>query len=243
MLYEMTNQISQEELKEYVLHGLATDIFIAERAYELFVTIGKKGKQFDSKYQEFFKASQGAFKDQFLLSLARLFDRPSTRNKIRCVQGLLNHLVDNKNRLPMIVEKYNLAETMKYSNFNPVAVEIVLSDGPDAQITESIQQHFHRLLETQENLRLLDKLKVLRDKRLAHNELVSLTGNEMSEAIDNVTFQELYTLLAIPKELLGVVGWAYMSMVFVHDGVYHLSEDAKRASLKLTKLADDYFID
>ncbi len=238
----MFELMTPEKLKQFVLHGLASDIFIAERAYESFVAIGKKGKQFKSKYNPFFIAAQDAFKDQFLIAMARLFDKPSSRHETRCIRGLLNLLENNKSSLPAIQEPYNLAETMTHAGFDQTLIDQVLSGGSDIEITEGIVKHFELLMESPTQARLLKRLKELRDKRLAHNELVSAQGGSMKETIDQITYQELFTLLSIAKNLLGVVGWAYMNTLFVIDGEYHLTDDAKRASQKLAQMADDYFV-
>jgi predicted transcriptional regulator len=45
-------------------------------------------------------------------------------------------------------------------------------------------------------------------------------------------------LLTIAQELVGLVGWAYLSTVYTHDGEYVLSDDAKRAALAMQRLLE-----
>src|SRR6266853_1037369 len=95
-------QITKKEFEETVLNGLASDIFIAERSYGMFKTIGEQFESINQskQYVELFKVTQAAYKDQFLLATARLFDSASDRNKTRSVQGLLKFMSDNLSRLP-----------------------------------------------------------------------------------------------------------------------------------------------
>jgi hypothetical protein len=230
-------RISKKELEDLILHGLAPDIFIAERAFSMFRTIGEKSKELSERnnYGEFFGSTQTAFKDQFLLAVSRIFDTPSKRNKTRCVKGVLQFLSDNSKRLPEIVERYNLILVMEKAGFDRQATKLVEQVNKDAEVTIAIVNHFNSLLESSQNKKLILRIKELRDKKLAHNELIK---NELPEAIDIITFKDLFSLVEIAKDLIGIIGWAYMSTMFVHNGVYHLTADAKRPSSSLARLIE-----
>lgn len=230
--------ITKEELENLILHGIASDIFIAERAYSMFKTIGDKSDDISGRngYQDFFLSAQIAFKDQFLLAASRIFDTPS-RNKTRCVLGVLTYLSNNSNRLPKIVENLNLISAMQMVGFSSDIIGLVSQPDRDKEITVAIVQHFNSLIGSPENRKLLIRLKGLRDKRLAHNELVGI-GENLAESIDIVTYRDLLTLIEIAKGLVGVIGWAYMSMVFVHNGRYLLTDDAQRPNKVLKRLMD-----
>lgn len=232
-------KITNQELEEIVLHGIAVDIFTAERAYCMFTTIGKESNLIGSNnYQEFFRSAQAAFRDQFLLAMGRLFDKASDRNKTRCIAGIIELIENNSFRLPAIVERTNLCMVMRNSNFGEESLKMVLNEKKDEEIAIEIVNHFKQLLNSKENLRLSEKLKEIRDKRLAHNDLKITTDSELIDKIDIITFKDLYSLVEIAKHFIGVIGWAFMSMVFMHDGEYHLTESAKRPRHLLLQLFD-----
>lgn len=228
-------KVSKKKFEELILHGLAADIFIADRAYSMFKTIGESSNELSKRnnYGEFFGSAQAAFKDQFLLAISRIFDSPSKRNETRCLKGVLQFLEHNSNRLPRIVERYNLILVMERIGFNNQAIDLAKQGNKDNELTLAITNHFNSLLESPHNKKLILRLKELRDKRLAHNELIK---NELTESLDVITFKDLFSLVEIAKELIGIIGWAYMSMMFVHAGVYHLTDDAHRPNRSLIRL-------
>jgi hypothetical protein len=230
-------RITKQELEEIVLKGIAADVFIAERAYSMFKIIGENGSSiYNSKYQQFFKSTQAAFKDQFLLAMSRLFDKPSDRNKTRCMLGVIDLIVKNSFRLPTIIERDNLILVMRRANFEEDTLGLLYQDGRDEEIALRIASHFKEILNSPTILRLIEKLKEIRDKRLAHNDLIESTQSDLTETIEVVTFKELFSLIDIVKDFVGIIGWAFMSMVFMHDGKYHLTSDAMRPSYLLPDL-------
>ena len=74
----------------------------------------------------------------------------------------------------------------------------------------------------------IHKLKHFRDKRIAHNEAAEITAP---------TWEALKELVSIAQNFVGVIGWAFFGTVYVHNGEYLLTSDAKRASRALDRLA------
>lgn len=232
-------RITKQQLNDIVLHGIATDIFIAERAYAMFKTIGEQSHiLLGNDYQGFFKSAQEAFKDQFLLAMSRLFDSPSDRNFTRCIRGLIDFLARNSFRLPEIIERENLWHVMKDANFDNETLELVLKNHKDVEVLKRIVGHYETLLNSPENSRKLLKLREIRDRRLAHNELKKSSSSELTETINIITFKDLFGLLNIAKQFVGIIGWSFMSMVFIIDGSYHLTDDAERPKYSLLALFD-----
>lgn len=231
-------KITKKELEDQILHGIAVDIFKAERAYALFTTLGAHGEAIKESrgFSELFRAIQDSWKDEFLLAIARLFDTPSNKYPTRCITGLLQFLAKNSTRLPDIIEQPNLFKTMIDVGFDHKAVHDLQRQGNGANISLAILSHFNNKINSHNTQLLLTKLKELRDKRLAHNELLVESPERMEQDDVVVTFKDLFSLVAIAKNLVGVVGWAYMSMVFMHNGQYRLSIDAERPKFALTRL-------
>ena len=94
--------------------------------------------------------------------------------------GVLRFLSDNSQRLPTIIEKSNLISAMQKAGFDSDSTRLVNQTGKDKEVTSAIANHFYSLLESPYNKKLLLPLKDLRDKKLAHNELVKI-GDELTE--------------------------------------------------------------
>lgn len=219
-------QISKTELEDIVLHGIAADIFIAERAYTMLKTIGElSGRVNKTDYSSFFGCTQTAFKDQFMMATSRLYDKPSPKYQTRCIEGLLRYLESNSDRLPTIVEKNQLVDSMIEAGMQPTHTNSVFKIG-DKEVTHMIVSFFRRVVDQAH----IEKLRNFRNKSLAHNELV--------EKIDSITYKELLDLIDKAKQLVGIVGWAYMSMAFTVNGRYHLTEDAHGPKYSLALLID-----
>jgi hypothetical protein len=230
-------RITKKELEQMVLSGIAADVFIAERAYSMFKMIGDNGGSIaKSEYREFFKSSQGAFKDQFLLAMARLFDKPSNRNKTRCILGVIDLIVKNSFRLPNIIEKNNLFLVMKNAGFDEETLSLIYQNDRDEEIAIRIATYYKEILNSPTITRLSGKIKEIRDQRLAHNDLIVSTSIDLSDTLDVVTFKELFSLISVAKDFVGIIGWAFMSMVFMNDREYSLTNDAVRPSYSLADL-------
>lgn len=117
---------------------------------------------------------------------------------------------------------------MEEIGFDNVQLDRFRENGNNPEMTMAIVKHFSHLLESPEQKRLLDRLKEIRNKKLAHNEITSTTPHSLAETLDIVTFRDLAGILEISKHFIRPIGWAYMNTVFLHDGRYHLSDDAQR---------------
>ena len=128
-------QISKTELEDIVRHGIATDIFIAERAYTMLKTIGEQAGRINrTDYSSFFGCTQMALKDQFMMATSRLYDKPSTKYQTRCIEGHLRYLESNSDRLPTIAEKNQLVDSLIEAGMQPSHAKSVFKIG-DKEVT------------------------------------------------------------------------------------------------------------
>lgn len=86
---------------------------------------------------------------------------------------------------------------------------------------------FREILDSEAVSKAVDSLKYVRDKRVAHNEAAESHGP---------TWEALRSLLEHAQNFVGVVGWVFFNTVYVHEGAYLLSDDAKRPSRALSRL-------
>lgn len=224
--------VSKQHLAELVKAGVLTDIFKAERAYEVLKTIGENAEAIntsESNFGELLGTLQGHAQTEALISIARLYDRPSTRYPTRCLQSLLDELEAKAELLPPIVERYNLASELSRLGMCSERAAL-LGPAPDADVTRAMVAFIRERLVQPSVLESIERVKTFRDKFIAHN--------EAAHSIEGPTWSAVLQLLALAQELVGIVGWAYLSTVYIHEGQYLPSSDAKRAGLAMRRMLE-----
>jgi hypothetical protein len=219
-----------EELKDILQKGLVADILTMETAYLLHKEIGVNADTLNSwengNFGELFGTIQNALVSEAILAAARIFDKPNARYPTRCIRRALELMEQGVHDLPEIVESHNTKLNL-------------LESGADAEVIESVDQgksvfiplyvaSVRRMLDSDEVVEKVEKLKHVRDKRIAHNEAASVVGP---------TWEAVLDLVGQVQSFVGVVGWAFFSIVYVTDNSYFLSEDAQRPARALKRLA------
>lgn len=224
--------LSKEELDELVKAGAVTDIFKAERAYAVLKTIGENAGAINASERNFgevFGVLQGHAQTEALIAVARLYDRPSKRYPTRCLHALLDELEAKADDLPPIIEKYNLAKELARQGMSVDKVALVNS-APDADVTRAMIAFLRMRLDEADVVEAIERVRNVRDKRIAHN--------EAAHEVAGPTWNAALLLLARAKEIVGVVGWAYLSTVYVHEGRYSLSSDAQRSGSAMRRVLE-----
>jgi len=224
--------LSKEELDEMVKAGAVTDIFKAERAYAVLKTIGENAEAINASERnvgEVFGVLQGHAQTEALIAVARLYDRPSKRYPTRCLQALLGELEAKAADLPPITQKYNLAQELTRQGMSADEVALVNS-APDVDVTRAMMAFLRGRLDAPDAMEAVERVKNVRDKRIAHN--------EAAHAVEGPTWKAVLRLLTLAKEIVGLVGWAYLSTVYLHEGRYFLSDNAERPGLAMRRVLE-----
>ncbi len=207
------------------------DIFKMEQAFELVKTIGTSTTELKygnlQSYDELFGAIQYSLQLEALLAAARIYDIPSKKYPTRCLRGILQLLSENTTELPQIREPHQLVLHLKYMNAPNELITIGECGGENFAL--ALSAYFDFLLNQPDRLIALEKLKLIRDKAIAHNE-------KRDNKLLGPTWISLKDLIEVSKNFVGVLGWAYFSTAYVIDGEYILSSDALRASNSLKRL-------
>jgi len=223
-------EITRDQIEDIVKHGLVADIFRMERSYSLLKIIGVNAEVINAQgagnFGELFGALQSALQTDAVLAVARLYDTPNKKYPIRCIRGLLKFLEEHKGNLPKIREQDDLEKELNRIGMNQS--EITLASTDEAAFAIALSKHFSSVLEDAKTIDTIGKLKSIRDKAIAHNEQVS--------RIEGPTWQGLEELMQHAKDLVGVLGWSYLNTVYVHDGEYIMTRDAKRSSRAMNRL-------
>lgn len=220
---------TKEELKELIWNGIAADVFLSERWFYLFTSIGEVFPEIQKKNLSplFFNNAKLAFRDQFLIATARLFDLQSKKYKTSGVLIVLDFLSKNVTRLSFGKERGHIADAMVMAGFDKQSIELLRDESSDLATAKNIINHFTLAYENSETLKLIETLKALRDKVLAHRDLDGLPEK------NGITFKQLFSLVEIPKQLISILGWAYIDSAFSLNGKYILTDDSQAPARSL----------
>jgi hypothetical protein len=229
---------AKERLKDYLLDGIAREIFRADEAYSLAVEIGNNADQINAaNFGEFFGSLQIILSDRQTLSAVKIFD-PIKKYPTRSIPGTLSLLEDNAD-LWEIPGQQELHQTLVEAGS-----EVALVEGLDnVQLTHAIVAYFRDTLPSSEQVDphklsvSLSALRQFRDKTIAHNEDIEAV------ALPKATWGDATSLVSYAKKFVAIVGIGYLNLNFggrfgqdESDDDYALTSDARRASVNLQRL-------
>jgi hypothetical protein len=212
----------QNRLKEIITTGVAIDIFDAEESLSLSLYIsGNAEKINDASFGSFFGSIQRYLDRQLILSTVKIFEKEGNRHKIKSIPSALKLMKNHANEIK-ILDRCNLNNSIeKLSIFDNQ------SEVKDVETTNNIANYF---LEKIPKINI-NKLKIVRDKRIAHHEHV------VTDSIKSPTYNEIIELIDFAKEFLEIVGRPYTATAYKSDdGHNFLSSDAQRAKRCLKRL-------
>lgn len=225
--------LNKEQLAELLKLGPVADIFHAERAYALLMTIGEHAAQINdstSNFGELLGSIQGLAQVDVLLSVARLYDRPSGRNPTRCLETLLVDVEASGASLPGITDRQRLRQGLVQLGMTDCNADALIRQ-PDPAAGVAAAAFLRSLLSQPKVVGDLQLVRVVRDKRIAHNEDV--------RAPTGPTWRAILDLIDLAKAIVGLLGWAYLNTVYMHDdGTYTLTSDAERPARAMLRMLE-----
>lgn len=218
------------DLRALVEGGLVSDIFRMDRAHGLLQSIGTNAADLNDKangnFGELFGAFQAALVTECALAAARIYDPPKKQYSTRCMRATLDFVTGRATEFTAIREPYQLSRTLSAYGL-PNSLSQSISNGPE-QFARALTAHYYSVLSDPQTQKTIGDLKVLRNKVIAHN--------QNTAPISGPTWVSLRTLVTHAKSFVGALGWAYLSVVYDHDGRFILSDDAQRPSNALNRL-------
>ncbi|HPA20880.1 MAG TPA: hypothetical protein PLU30_24240 [Verrucomicrobiae bacterium] len=220
-----------EQLREVIKHGITVDILDAERAWFLVQEILGTHDALAPPWKTFSSHLASMAVNQITLSACKIFEVEKRQYPLWSIPTALKILSANAGVL-RVNNRLAVERRLARAGFTPVNIN-------DEDITRHIANHFDQILPNTQyrgnNLRAcqtLDHLKLWRDKRVAHNEMID------PDHLPPVEMNDVWELLALAKRFVGVVGLAYIGEVFdSDDGSYLSSNDARRPTLAFRRLA------
>jgi AbiU2 len=224
---------AKETLKNYLMEGIADDLFAAEQTYALLKQIGQNADGINqAKFGALFGPLQVVLSNAFFLSVAKLFEKPNRKYPTRSIPSVLQLLERSSHEL-LIEERMAVMRRLAAAGMTIESVEKT----PDSEITLRIVQFYTASLPSIELAtwcemsKSLSALVTRRDKVVAHNEMIDRS------TLPQTSWADIERLMSYAKGFIDVVGIGYISMCFAgDDGHYFLTQDARVASHVLSKL-------
>jgi hypothetical protein len=216
------------DLSDIIEKGLVPDLFKAERAYYIYKEIGKYADTINtsqSSIKQILIVLQSMSFSEAILSLARIYDEPHNKYPTRCIKQLIKILYEpEKNGLTTIKEKFlALSEIQHYGI--PKYIEEYLHNDEAILFAKNLAQHIESELIQPEFIEILNEIKDIRDKYLAHNESIV--------NIKTVTWKNFDYLIEFVQMIIGIVGWAFFTNSYSMKGDYKLSKESKLVSYNI----------
>ncbi len=226
--------MSIQRARKNILEYTTTEIFLGHNAIGVYIAISDHASRLNaSSFSQVFGTIQRHAFDAFILSLCKLYERPSQRYPNSSIPTTLELLRKNPSELTSGIQNYVQPE--RYIQAHIDETFVVSGDDDTKRIPGLILDHFseHCPQTPPRNGKqldfILDALKVLRDKRVAHHEntdLSLLTKTNLDGAI---------RLLAFAQTVVNLVGYGFFGYsrdAEVGVGCFHPQECEVWSSMK-----------
>lgn len=198
--------MENDELKDFVERGLATDYLEVERHYFVFRTLGANADLINKANNDFRKKAvvylQNSAMDLCILSITRIFDRKGIY-ATRCLEEVINRCSYQKSVYFPIELDYYLA----ISYLIDLTETGLLSD--DLNQENSFTDFLLRVLKSEIVSRASKNVKDIRNKYIAHNE-------HLVDPLRIPSFwDDYYLLLKIARAYLMIIGSVFVSSHYI----------------------------
>ena len=217
---------AEERLKDYLLNGIAKEIFLADEAYALAEEIGRHAEAIHADgFASLFGTLQVSLSDRQTLSITKMFDRPS-RYPTRSILAILDMLSTNA-ELWGIPQRHVLHQELIGAGVERSSVERL----SNVALTHAIVNHYENTLT---NLYpALMELRQSRDKVIAHNEAIERS------LLQSPTWGAAISVVKYAKDFVSTIGFGYLSLFLGSgSGRYCLAHDARRTTIDLRRLLE-----
>lgn len=229
----MNTQTMESTLKDYLLYGIAKEIFFADEAKLLVVEIGKYAGILNAQgFGKLFGSLQVAYSDRQTLCVTKMFDPQKPRYPTRSIPAILN-LIENNVSIWTLPQKHKLHETLTDAGQDRQYVETL----DNTQLSLAIASHFRSTLPQEKRASIcslsksLMALREARNKVIAHNEAVDQSARTYPN------WGDAEALVAYAKNFLVTISFGFLSLYLGQDSnSYYPASDAYGTSVALNQL-------
>jgi len=213
------------QLDDIVGWGVVHDVFDAEEASAVLTLIGRHAAIInEATFGAFFGSLQRILGRSLLLAVARMYETEKAY-ALRSLPAAFKHLRTYGHQL-----KVNDREVIRLAFLKLGESISVIAAADDLVVTATLADAFEKRFVVLQS-KAGNAVKTLRDKIIAHHELIDVT------TLPTATYAEIDELIEFAKEFIGVIGAAYTNVAYrAGDGRFFLSLDAERSTLCLKRL-------
>jgi len=206
----------EEKTLNSMSNGLLNDILNAEILLESVKAIGKRAEELNrTRFGMLFGGFQRAFQQAFVLSISRIFDRASAKHKTVSIEALIRQLKRGARGL-RIRNRRLVAHILTCMGHGDELAGVK----DDVEFTNRVASIIENELKGRQPI--IRKVKELRNKRIAHNELVD------PEALKAPTWEEAESLLEFARNFETIVGQGYLLTCLVDAHYRWISTSSSR---------------
>ena len=226
----MDTKTAEATLEDYLIHGIASDIFFADEAKSLCVEVGNHAEKVNAEgFGQLFGSIQAAYSDRQTLAVAKMFDPKDRNYPTRSIPAVLS-LLEEYALLWSLPEKTALQNRLASAGLG----EPTISAMNNEQLSLAVAAHFRSTLPRTngtDSLSLaLGKIRQARNKSIAHNEAIAQSARTLP------TWGEAESLVNYAKDVVTTMMFGFLSATMGHRGSYYATADADRTSIALTRL-------
>jgi len=229
----MDTQSVEATLEEYLLQGVAKEIFFADEAKALCVEIGNHAQEVNAQgYGQLFGSLQVSYSDRQTLCVTKMFDPEDRRFPTRTIRAILN-LIERHASLWSLPQKNKLQETLIIAGHDKQSILAL----DNAQLSLAIASHFNGTLPQGASAGVgqlslaLRNLREARNKVIAHNEAIAQSARTLA------TWGEAEALVTYAKNFVTIISFGFLNLYMGNDSsTYHTTADARRTSVALNRL-------
>ena len=194
-----------EEINDYFNKGLILHTFQAERNIHIWKYIAGEFDFLNTQKKEIiemYEFIQRSAQTNYILSLGKIFDNPNRIHPNRCIQTFLYKLLESAN--VQIIETTETVKLLKKYMCSSELIESVENSQKNS-FPELFAKYYLKKYNDNDFQIEINKLKSLRNKVEAHNEVI---GNLSLE------FDTTERLLDFVTEIITIFGMAYYSTIW-----------------------------
>jgi hypothetical protein len=231
--YTLNAEEAQQHLRDYLLNGIAAEIYWADEAYALAEEIGKHAEQINAgNFNRLFGSLQLSLSDRQTLSVTKIFDPVSRRYPTRSIPATLE-LLETHAELWEVPQRHKVQQTLTKAGVDSEQIELL----HNTELTRAIVAHYRSTLPNAKKMDLhplsasLEVLKSSRDKVIAHNEAIERSVRRIP------TWGDAVSLVNYAKEFVATIGFGYLNIDFgTGSNDYYLASDVRRSVHSLRRL-------
>ena len=229
----MNTHAAESRLEDYLLNGVAKEIFFADEAKSLVVEIGNSADLLNAQgFGHLFGSLQTAYSDRQTLCVTKMFDPESQRNPTRSIPAILN-LIEYNASVWLLPQKHILHKTLIANGHNRQHIESL----NNTHLSLATVTYFRSTLPQVERTmtcslsRSLKALREARDKVIAHNEAIP------QDARTYPTWGDAEALITYAKVFVVTISFGFLNLYMGEDAdSYHPSLDAQGTTIALTRM-------